>query len=456
MKKLWQKDWVLDGDVEEFETRSDIEYDPYILTFDLLASYAHAKMLKNIGVLSETELEKVYQGLSDILSLVQKNTFALQFGEEDIHTKIENFLTENFGDVGKKIHTGRSRNDQVLTALRLFSKNEILSIWDEVLQTATAFLTFAQKYEFTHMPGYTHMQKAMPSTFGMWAGSFAEGCLDNIHILKAAYTMTNQSPLGSAASYGVPLPLNRELTSHLLGFEKVQSNSLYCQNSRGKIESVVLASLTALLFEVNKFAADVLLFSTEEFNILEIDEEICSSSSIMPQKKNVDLAELLRSKIHSVAGNYIQIVSMVSNLPSGYNRDFQDTKKPLIESLLVTKQCLKVTRILLGHIKPSPAASKAQMSPSLFATHHTFQLIKKGIPFRDAYVMAAEALKKGDIQIPDEYVHLSSHVGGTGNLQLSALKKHITYGRKKQKSEREEFEKCLTNLLPHWKENGAL
>lgn len=447
MKKLWQKDWTLNSLVEEFETRSDLDFDKYLLPFDLVASCAHAQMLTKIGLLTAAELTEIEAGLAEIAELDKQGEFTLTFGEEDIHTKIENFLTEHYGEAGKKIHTGRSRNDQVLTAVRLFSKQELLAISEELLETAAAFTQFAQAHELEPMPGYTHMQKAMPSSLGMWAGAFAEGCMDDLMAVQSAYELIDQSPLGSGAGYGVPLPLDRQLTADLLGFKKVQNNSLYCQNSRGKIESVILAALNAILAEVNKFATDVLLFTTEEFGLLKVGDMVCSGSSIMPQKKNLDLAELLRSKIHVVMGNYIQTISIVSNLPSGYNRDFQDTKKPLIESLLLTKQCLQLTQLLITQLSPCQEKIAQQMTPNLFATHHAYQKLAEGTPFRDAYLQAAEALKAGEVEIPKDYLKLSRHLGGTGNLQLSELMKSIIEFEKVQKNQQGTFKKCLNNLL---------
>lgn len=424
MKKLWQKDWTLNHDAEVFETQSDLHYDHHLLFSDVLASYAHAHMLRKINLLSEQELEKIGQGLAQILQLNFQNQFSLQIGDEDIHTKIENFLTEQYGEVGKKIHTGRSRNDQVLTALRLFAKAQLLEIWQETLQLVAVCHHFAKKYEFVPMVGYTHMQPAMPSSFGMWATALSEGLLDDLHVLKTAYQLNDQSPLGSAAGYGVPLSLDREFVAEQLGFAKVQRNSLYCQNSRGKIEAVTLAALQTILFDLNKLASDALFFTTNEVAVLEADKQICSGSSMMPQKKNPDMAELLRSKIHLVLGNYVQISSLATNLISGYNRDLQDSKKPFIESLLMTVESVKMAQLLVRSLQPKNISP--HLPSEIFATHHALNLVMKGIPFRDAYQQTAALLQARKISPPNAYLHQATHVGGTGNLQLKELAKELS------------------------------
>lgn len=419
MKKLWQKNWTLNQSVEFFETKSDVEFDHYLLKWDVLASYVHALGVQKIGFLKKEDISQLKKGFQQILELGNKNKFNLELGDEDIHTKIENFLTSACGESGKKIHTGRSRNDQVLTALRLFTKEQLLEIWSEVLELIKVFNHFAQKYEYAPLVGYTHMQPAMPSSFGLWAGAFSEGFLDNLQILQTAYDLNDQSPLGSAVGYGVPLPLDRSFTAEQLGFAKVQINPLYCQNSRAKIEANVLAALNSILFDINRFASDVMLFTTAEFNFLKVSVELYSGSSIMPQKQNLDLAELLRSKVHVNLGNYVQILSLSTNLISGYNRDIQDSKKPLIESLLLTKDCLKMMQLLVKNLSPVDINSK--LPSEVFTTHYALSLLKQGLPFREAYHQAAIVSREKKIPTPKNYLDQSKHIGGTGNLQLKEL-----------------------------------
>jgi argininosuccinate lyase len=412
MKKLWQKNWQLDKTIEIFETKDDLIMDQKLVTYDIFGSLAHAKGLMKIDILTNQEFTTLKKGLLEILFLNQKGQFNLLTGDEDIHTKIENYLVSEYGEVGNKIHTGRSRNDQVLTAIRLYSKEELLHIWHSVHDLTYALLMFAKKYKMALMPGYSHMQKAMPSTVGMWTGAIIEGLLDDLKILHSAYKLNNQSPLGSAAGYGVPLPLNRNYTAQLLGFKKIQTNPIYCQNSRGKIEATILSALISILSDINKLANDVLLFTTSEFGYFDVEKELCTGSSIMPQKKNVDIAELLRSKVHLVLGNYVQTVSLSTNLPSGYNRDLQDTKKPFIESIELTNDSIKVATILVEHISVNKNILKQSLTPELFATHYALSLVQKGMPFREAYKQTSQIITNGKTEfkniIKKEKIH--SHI----------------------------------------------
>lgn len=386
MKKLWQKGNVkLNSFLEEFETKDDLIFDQKLVTFDVLASLAHAKMLQKIGILNKKELSELEKGLQEILELDKKGQFKLTMGDEDIHTKIENYLTEKYGEVGKKIHTGRSRNDQVLTVMRLYAKEQLKLITHEVLEFKKSFTAFSKTYGFVQMPGYTHMQKAMPSTLGLWADSFIDSLADDQVQFLAVQKLIDQSPLGSAAGYGVPFDVDREYTAKLLGFAKVQKNSLYCQNSRTKFDAAVVSVLVQLLLTINKFASDVMLFSTSEFGFFTVSDSVTTGSSMMPQKKNVDVAELLRSKVHVVLGNYVQIVSLSSNLISGYNRDFQDSKKSFMESFDITLASIKAAQILLNNLTPNKEVLKKAMTEDLYMTQKAFDLVKKGMSFRDAY-----------------------------------------------------------------------
>ncbi len=392
MKKLWSEK-NLNKIVESFETKDDLLLDQKLVEFDIAGSLAHAKMLLKLGILKKQELAKIQKGLDEVLDLNEKGKFKLELGDEDIHSKIENYLTEKFGEVGKKIHTYRSRNDQVLTGLRLYSKKQLEEIEKEVKNLTQLFKKFQKNYGSLPIPGYTHMQKAMPSTLGLWSGSFIASLADDLVLLKSAYKLNDQSPLGSAAGYGLPVIIDREYTAGLLGFSKVQKPVTYTQNSRGKIEAVTISSLVSILQTINKLASDVLLFTTQEFSFFKAFEEITTGSSIMPQKKNIDLAELLRSKVHLVLGNYISAVGLSSNLISGYNRDLQDSKKPLMESFEVTLDSVKVTQILLKKIKPNKEVLEKAMTDDLYQTEKAYKLVKKGMPFRKAY----EKVKGGDL-----------------------------------------------------------
>lgn len=455
MKKLWEKGKsTLDPVIEAFETKDDIVTDQKLVKVDVLQSIAHAKMLCKIGILSKEELEGIKEGLGEILKLNKQDKFTLQLGDEDVHSKIENFLTEKYGEVGKKIHTARSRNDQVITATRLFTKGELLVLWGELLLCAESLVVFAQKYEFVPMPGYSHMQKAMPSSLGMWAGSFAQNLLDDVAVLKTAFAVNNQSPLGSAAGFGVPLDIDREYTAKLLGFDKVQENSLSVQNSRGKIEANIVSALLSILLTINKLATDVLLYTTSEFNYFTVSETLLTGSSIMPQKINVDVAEFLQSKVHVVLGYYTTLVSLSANLPSGYNRGLQDSKKPLFESLEITKNSLKVANILIQNITPNIEVLKKAITPEIFATHKAMELVKKGMPFRQAYQkVAKEGAAKAEFDIAkaafdaDTVLKQSKHIGGTGNLGLEKLDKKIILEKKELSIEWKKWKETMKFLM---------
>lgn len=386
MKKLWQKNETkLDQTIEAFETKDDLLWDQKLIKYDILGSLAHAKMLNKIGILTADELKNLEMGLNEILELENAGEFKLEYGDEDIHTKIENYLTEKYGKAGEKIHTARSRNDQVLTAIRLFGKDKLKEIKKNLKNLASGFLEFSKKYGNIPMPGYTHTQKAMPSSISLWAGSFEDSLTDDLKLVDIAHSLNDQSPLGSAAGYGVSLKLDKKFTAAELGFAKVQQNPIYCQSSRGKIESATVAALVSVLFTINKFAADLILFTTSEFDFFTVSDNLTTGSSIMPQKKNIDIAELLRSKVHLVLGNYVQIVSLSTNLISGYNRDIQDSKKSFMESLEITSDSIHVAKILLDNITPNEKNLKAAMTEDLYAAEKALKLVSKGKTFRDAY-----------------------------------------------------------------------
>jgi argininosuccinate lyase len=297
------------------------------------------------------------------------------------------------------------------------------------------------------MPGYTHLQKAMPSTVGMWALAFVESLLDDSKSVSYAYELNDQCPLGSAAAYGVPLGLDREYSAKLLGFSKVQVNPIYCQNSRGKIEAEVVASLIQVLATINRFASDILLFTTSEFNLFNISESLCSGSSIMPQKKNVDVAELLKSKVHLVLGFYTQLISLSNNLASGYNRDLQDSKKPLMESFEITLDSLKVASILINNLTPNENKLKNSMTPEIFATHRAFELVKKGMSFREAYQKIGKNIHGDKTFDFDKLLKLSTHIGGTANLGFGLFEKEITLEKNIFEKEKNIFETSIKKLI---------
>lgn len=378
--------------IETFETKDDIVLDENLTIYDIQDSLAHAKMLQKINLLSKEEITTIESALAEILELAKQNKFQLKQGDEDIHTKIENYITEKFGEVGKKIHTGRSRNDQVLTALRLYEKAHLAKVKKTLVNLINICSTFKKEYGDLPMPGYTHMQKAMPTTVGIWMQSFIASFTDDTTVIASVSDLIDQSPLGSAAGFGTTLDLDRDYTAKLLDFKKVQENPIYCQNSKGKFEATVVAALISVMQTINKLSSDIMLFTTQEFHFFTVSDQITTGSSIMPQKKNVDIAELLRSKVHVLLGNYVQIVGMSSNLISGYNRDLQDIKKPLMESFDITLDSLQATGILLQNITPNKTVLEIAMTDDLFATEKVMELVKQGVPFREAYQKVKETM----------------------------------------------------------------
>ncbi|RMF55408.1 argininosuccinate lyase [Candidatus Woesearchaeota archaeon] len=386
MAKLWDKGKKIDKKIVDFTTGNDFLLDQKLVKYDCLASIAHAKMLRKIGVLSKTDLEKAVKGLKEIIRLDKKGKFEINQEDEDCHTAIENYLTKNYGEVGKKIHAGRSRNDQVLVALRLYEKDELAEINELINELVNAIEKFIKANGSVQIPGYTHMQPAMPTTIGTWLGSFITALKDDAELLETAFKLIDQSPLGSAAGFGVPvLNVDREMTAKELGFFKVMDNPMYAQLSRGKIESTVLHLLTQVMFDLNKLSSDLMLFNMKEFNFIELPEEVCTGSSIMPQKKNPDVLELIRAKYHVVVAEEMKIKGIISNLISGYNRDLQLTKEPLIKSIEITKECLEIMCELINSLKINQEKCRKAMKPELFATEEAYKLVKKCVPFREAY-----------------------------------------------------------------------
>ncbi len=385
IKKLWDKGYSLDEEVEEFTVGDDYLLDMKLVKYDCLASIAHAKMLGRIGILKKDEVDRLVKELNRIIKLWEDGKFNISKHEEDVHTAIENMLTDRLGQLGKKIHTGRSRNDQVLTALRLYQKENLKScmyLAEQYIESAGNFSTTYGKIE---LPGYTHTRKAMPSSIKMWAEAFIDSMNDNVSLLESAYLLVDQSPLGTAAGYGSPLKLNREYTAEEMGFAKVQENPIYAQMSRGKFEATILHSLSQVMFDINKMATDLILFSMPEFGYFELPDKFTTGSSIMPNKKNPDVLELLRAKYHVVVSYEMQIKSLSSNLPTGYNRDIQLTKWPVMDGFEITQRSLKLASHLLDNLKVNKANCKKGLTGDVYATHLAYELVKKGMPFRDAY-----------------------------------------------------------------------
>ena len=387
---LWNKGFKPNQAIHQFTIGNDNELDMHLIIYDCLATKAHIEMLGKIKILTSEEVKQVTFELDELIQLVQTGKFEIT-KEEDCHTAIENFLTKKLGDIGKNVHTGRSRNDQVLTALRLYYQDELKAVKNLCLEFIAALENFKKQHGSIEFPGYTHMRKAMPSSIDLWTSAFVDSMEDNLQLLKAVETLINQCPLGTGAGYGIPLNLDREFTAKKLGFQKIQSNPIYAQMSRGKFESSLVHVLSQIMFDLNKLSNDSILFSMPEFSYFELPKNICTGSSIMPQKQNPDVLELLRAKYHLVTGFEFQIKNITGNLISGYNRDIQLTKELVINSFQVTKECLQVVAIFISNLKVDKKRCQIAMTKELFATEETYSLMQKyDMPFREAYQKTAK------------------------------------------------------------------
>ena len=447
MAKLWKKKYELDKAVEDFTVGDDYLWDTKLVKADVVGNIAHSTMLQKIGVLSKEELEIIKKNLIDILELNEQCKFIINKEDEDVHTAVENFLTSRLGDVGKKIHTARSRNDQILLDVRLYSKERLFEMMENVLTLCKILLEFSRENEFVPMPGRTHTQRAMPSSVGLWTSAILESLLDDLYLLKSAFKINDQSPLGSAASYGVNLNIDREYVSSLLGFEKVQNNVLYANNSRGKTESIIIFALSQIMMDLSKFANDLILFSIPEFNYFTLPEEFCGGSSLMPQKRNPALLELTRAKAEVVNSLYVRVTGIITSLYSGYNRDFQLTKGSLMESFEITQQTLYILGYFIPKIKVNKEILIKSFSPEVYATDRVLELVKEGMPFRDAYKEVGinlDALKNKD---PVQNIKSKTHTGATGNLGLDSVEKRIKEEEKELLSKKELFIKKIEQLV---------
>ncbi|MBI4975129.1 argininosuccinate lyase [Candidatus Peregrinibacteria bacterium] len=424
MSKLWQKKGKSPHTlVGKYTVGDDYIFDQKLMPFDIQGTKAHIKGLQKIGIFTKSELKKLLKELTNLKSKVKKDEIKVSIDDEDCHTVIENYLTKKLGKLGQKIHTGRSRNDQVLTAIRLYMKSSLDEIKKLSTKLAKEFLKYAEKYQNIPLPGYTHTQQAMLSSIGHYFCGFTESLIDDISFLDKTYSHINKNPLGSAAGFGVPLALDREFTTKELGFESTQINSLYCQNSRGKFESVYTESLVQIMLTLGRFATDLLLFTSQEFNFFKVSDSLVTGSSIMPQKRNLDGMEILRGNTSVVIENHQLIQNLVKNLMSGYNRDLQLMKKPLFESTDMVIASLQIVSLHLKGITPNKKSIKEKITKEIFSADIATEIAKKNkIPFRIAY---QQALKKTQKYKPDFQQNINSKIslGAPGNLNLSYYKK---------------------------------
>ena len=395
--KLWQKNYKLNKQIEEFTVGADPVLDLQLIQYDCLASMAHARMLRKIGILSQTQLYRLLKELKRIMALDQKGKFKISKADEDCHTAIENHLIKTCGPAGKMIHTFRSRNDQVLTALRLLYKNRLHLIDDLLVQTGQTIISFKKKHGRTPLPGFTHTRKAMPSSIGLWAESIRDALRDDRKILKAALDLIDQSPLGTGAGYGIPYKIDRAYTQKLMGFRRLQQNPIYAQNSRAKFEAFILNALSMILFDINKACTDLIFFTLPEFGFFQLPDEFLTGSSIMPQKKNPDVLELLRGHYHVLLAYEIQIKHIAANLISGYHRDFQLTKEPVLKGIHLTIKCLQIFELVFQNLLVNETLCRKAMTSELFATHKAYDLVKQGVPFREAYQKVAKEFFKSNV-----------------------------------------------------------
>lgn len=419
MAKIWAKDYELDSLIEHFTVGSDYLLDRHLVACDCVASIAQATMLNTISILTDQEFEALKKELISIIKDNSKGAFSISIADEDCHTAIENRLIYKTGDAGKKIHTGRSRNDQVQTALRLYSKAFLIALQKSVLSLGKTLLDFASAHVATPMPGRTHMQIAMPSSVGLWAGSFAEDLLDTATQLSSLYRLIDQNPLGSAASYGVPLPLDREMTSTLMGFDRVQNNVLYANNSRGRFESRMLDESDQIMLTLSKMAQDLILFSLPEFGYFSLPQVLCSGSSIMPQKKNPDGLELIRAKAATMSAYAVQVKNIIRSLPSGYNRDFQETKEPFIRGAQLVIESLSIMELTISKLLVNEDKLRAGFTPEIYATDKALDYVLEGMSFRDAYKMVGLDLDNVKKEDPFRVIQKRNSIGTSGNLNLS-------------------------------------
>jgi len=418
--KLWQKDTSTNEKIDHFTVGNDRTYDLALAPYDCIASKAHAKMLGEIGMLTSKEVKDLTDALEGILKSTQKGDFVIEKEFEDMHSKIEFLLTQKLGDLGKKIHTARSRNDQVLVALKLYIKEELSQIKKEVVKLFDLLLKLAETHQKDLLPGYTHMQVAMPSSFGLWFSAYAESLVDDVAFLNTAFRLADQNPLGSAAGFGSSFPIDRELTSKELGFKTLKYNVVAAQMGRGKVEKASATAIGMLGGTLAKLAMDICMYMGQDFDFIHFPEELTTGSSIMPHKKNPDVFELIRGKCNLLQGLPQQLALLTSNLPSGYHREMQLAKAPLVEAFQEIKACLEMMHFSLSKIEVRKNITDDSKYDYLFSVDTLNEWVKQGIPFREAYQKMGKEIASGNYTPKRDLSH--SHLGSIGNLQLDAIR----------------------------------
>ena len=427
--KLWEKNYEINHEIERFTVGRDREMDLYLAKYDVLGSMAHITMLESIGLLEKEELKPLLDELKNIYKLCEKGEFVIEDGIEDVHSQVELMLTRKLGDMGKKIHSGRSRNDQVLVDLKLFTRHQLKEIADAVKVLFDELLQKSNQYKEVLMPGYTHLQIAMPSSFGLWFGAYAESLADDMLFLQAAYKMTNRNPLGSAAGYGSSFPLNRTMTTLLLGFDSMDYNVVYAQMGRGKMERNVAFALASVAGTLAKMAFDACMFNSQNFSFVKLPKECTTGSSIMPHKKNPDVFELIRAKCNKIQALPQQVMMIMNNLPVGYFRDLQIIKEVFLPAFDELADCLQMAAYIINKIEVNEHILDNPMYDPIFSVEEVNRLAAAGMPFRDAYKKVGLEIEAGTFHA-DHNIH-HTHEGSIGNLcndEINALMNNVLKG----------------------------
>ena len=442
---------TIDNEVLAFTSGRDVELDLALVAVDCIGTAAHVTMLSRMPVtpkpITEEERRQVIGGLIEIIGLAGKNKFRIKLADQDVHLAVERTLTGKLGDLGKKIHTCRSRNDQIAVDLRLFAKEELLATLEEAAALASTLVAFGKKHESVPMVGRTHMQPGMPSSVGLWATAHAESLLDDCVMLVNAYELNDQCPLGSAASYGVPLPIDRQLTSDLLGFGHPTHNVLYANNGRGKMEGIVLGAMCQVMLTLSRLAQDFMIFTMPEFDYFKLPAEFCTGSSIMPQKQNPDVCELVRAKAARVKAAESGVYDLIKGSPTGYNRDLQEAKELFMEGIATTRSCLRILPPMIKETKVNKQKLLDGFTPDVFATDRALELVGAGMPFRDAYHHVKENLHELASIDPAEAIKLKTHLGAPLGLDWGYFKERIDAVRQTVREERKIFHRTVSKLL---------
>ncbi|WP_077399058.1 argininosuccinate lyase [Cellulophaga omnivescoria] len=418
--KLWDKGFSTDKKIDHFTVGNDRELDLLLAKYDVIASKAHAKMLGKIGLITAQEAENLVKELSAIAKTIEEGSFVIEDSFEDMHSKIEFVLTEKLGDTGKKIHTARSRNDQVLVAMHLYLKDELQEIKSEVKVLFNLLLNLANKYKNVLLPGYTHLQIAMPSSFGLWFSAYAESLIDDLYFVDAAYKIADQNPLGSAAGYGSSFPIDRDFTTKEMGFATQKYNVVAAQMGRGKVEKAAAFGISNVAATLSKMAMDICLYMSQNFNFISFPDELTTGSSIMPHKKNPDVFELIRGKCNKLQAIPNQLILITNNLPSGYHRDLQLVKEVIIPAIQDIKACLEILTFSLKEVRVNEAILEDPKYDYLFSVDTLNELVLSGIPFRDAYKKMGKEINEGTFAPKKDIKH--THQGSLGNLCLQEIR----------------------------------